>query len=233
MRIISPARNGEIVPFQVNPQRVVVASIKPQDLLTSSGPWVSFAARRSHIINKILPLVLVIAVIAGLSSGGVLQTTGGGYTYVFPRIEAPGLQLIVSNISTASTAVRATFYLTDGSIAQSLRFSMSAGTQTIVDDSSAALGSFLGTAVVESTTPLSVTATTTGVGVLDTAVRQLQARKSLFHSPVGEGTRIPPSASSTPARKSPMSWWPLERQMEPWSMACGSLWDQGRTGMFH
>ncbi len=120
-------------------------------------------------MNKIVPLVLVIAAIAGLSLGGVLQT-GGGYTYVFPRIESPGLQLVVSNISTASAVVRATFIEPDGTTLQSLRFTLSAGTQTIVDDRAAALGSFLGTAIIESTTPLSVAATTSVVGLLDTAL---------------------------------------------------------------
>ena len=122
-------------------------------------------------MNKILRSVLLIGAIAVLTSTAVLtQTTAPGITYTFPNIEMPGLQLVVSNVSTVDTSVKVTIFNPNGSTAVSFRIPLGAGKQTIVDDSALALSSFSGSAIVESATPISVTATSTRSGSLDSFV---------------------------------------------------------------
>src|SRR5581483_10354292 len=101
---------------------------------------------------------LVVALVVVLATAAFSQTSG--FTYVFPNVTAPGLQLVISNVSAVNASVQVTFYSEAGITAQSLQFAMAAGTQTIIDDSRVSLGSFAGAATVQSATPLVVNVTT-------------------------------------------------------------------------
>ena len=138
-------------------------------------------------MSKILRLLFVVGVIAAFSAGALAQTAGGGLSYTFPGIESPGMELVISNINIIDAVVRVTFFNTDGTTARSLRLTIAAGTQTIVDDTNSSLGLFAGTALVESQTPVSVTATVNRGVELD-AVDDAPAASELIIPFVRAGT---------------------------------------------
>src|SRR5438105_3257053 len=104
-------------------------------------------------MNKILRAVFLFGVITGTMTTVVFaQTPTTGFTYTFPRIQSPGLQMVISNLNTVDAVARVTFYKDTGITVLSTRVVVPAGTLTIVDDAATSLGGFLGAAVVESAT---------------------------------------------------------------------------------
>src|SRR5688572_9303398 len=98
-------------------------------------------------MNKILRSVLIIGGLAALTVTGALpQSTTLPNTYTLPGIEAPSLNVVISNVSMSTATVRITFYFFDGRVKQEMRFTVPAGTQRIITDSEASLGGFSGTA---------------------------------------------------------------------------------------
>jgi hypothetical protein len=119
-------------------------------------------------MQSIVKVVLLLAAITVFGQSVALtQTTATGFIYTFPKVEAPGLQLAIANISTTTASVRVNFLNSDGTVAVSPQFSLASGFQTILDDVSIGGRSFSGPVVVESGNPLSVTASTSRSGTLE------------------------------------------------------------------
>jgi hypothetical protein len=121
-------------------------------------------------MNKILRTgCFIVAIVLVTTTAAFSQTTTTGFTYAFPRVTSPGLQLVISNINSVAASAQVTFYTEAGVTAKSIQLSLSPGTETIIDDSRASLGGFMGAAIVTSATPLLVNVTTNTPSTLDSA----------------------------------------------------------------
>jgi hypothetical protein len=132
-------------------------------------------------MNEILKKVVVVAAAVMLISSAVFaQTTTTGFSYAFPTVTSPGLQMVLSNVGTGNASVQVTFYSESGTVAQFMQFALAAGTQTIIDDSRSGLGSFIGAATVQSSVPLVVNVTTNNGSNLDSAVPAVSSTADLI-----------------------------------------------------
>src|SRR5579871_1291535 len=132
-------------------------------------------------MNEILKRFAVVTTLLLVLSPAVFaQTTASGFTYAFPTVTAPGLQMVISNVGTANAAVQVTFYSEGGGVAQFMQFSLAAGLQTTIDDSRVSLGSFIGAATVQSSSPLVVNVTTNNGTTLDSAIPAVSSTADLI-----------------------------------------------------
>jgi hypothetical protein len=136
-------------------------------LLTLKRGSVNVLAGDRQLMRNTVRLSLLVAAIAMFAQASAFgQTSATAFTYSFPRIEAPGMELAIANINTTTASVQVKFFNLDGSIAVPLRLSLAAGTQAVLGDAHIG-GGFVGAAVVESSVPLAVTASMSRGGTLE------------------------------------------------------------------
>src|SRR2546426_5836267 len=97
------------------------------------------------------------------------QSTTFGFTYTFPRVEIPGMRLLIANVNNNAAIARVTLYNPDGTAAGSTRFTLEAAAQRIFDDSDVLVPNFIGAAVVETTIPVAASSAISTADVFETA----------------------------------------------------------------